>query len=265
MQRWNPELAAEEHRIWHSWQEFSILVHFTLTHPAKRRQAKESSLMRHACLLITFLMLTASPNSRSQSQQSYGFEGGPIASLATGKNASFYTPGFGLRAGAFYDIEPQLRLAFVLGFSSYGLDADAITRQYQLQGGTGSVEVDGNLTAFPIMLSIRLVSPPAGVRFYGDLEVGIFTYWTRASGSIIDGAVVTPVPERSEFRSEPGGSLGVGLLIPIREAFSLDAGVRYSFVKDSEYASYAGSGTTVSVTTSQVISFSLGVSYAVPL
>jgi len=251
--------------MWHSWEDFSILVNLAMTHPAQRRHTTGSSPMRNAYLLITLLMLNAWPDARSQSQQSYGFEGGPIVSVATGKNASFYTPGFGLRAGAFYDIEPQLRLAFVLGFYSYSLDADAITKQYQFQGGTGSVEVDGNLAAFPIMLSIRLVSPPRGVRFYGDLEVGIFTYWTKASGSIIDGAVVTPVPERSEFRSEPGGSLGVGLLIPIQESFSLDAGVRYSFVKDSEYVSYAGSGTTVSVTTSQVITFALGVSYAVPL
>ena len=141
----------------------------------------------------------------------------------------------------------------------------AITTQYQSQGGTGTVEADGRLTAFPLLLSLRLISPPRGIRFYGDLEVGIFTYWTKASGQIVDGTTVTPVPERSEFRSEPGGSLGVGLLIPFQETLSLDAGIRYTFVKDSEYASYTGYGSTVSVTTSQTITFALGVSYSLPI
>jgi hypothetical protein len=221
--------------------------------------------MRIPPLLIAALVLATGSQSQSQTQQSYGFEGGVVASVPTGKDASFYNTGIGLRAGAFYDIEPNLRLAFVLGYYRYSLDAEAITKQYRLQGGMGTVEVDGRLTAFPLMVSIRLISPPRGVRFYGDLEVGIFTYWTKASGRIVDGTTVTPVPERSEFRSEPGGSLGVGFLFPLGESLSLDAGIRYSFVKDSEYASYAGSGTTVSVTTSQVIAFALGVSYAVPL
>jgi opacity protein-like surface antigen len=103
------------------------------------------------------------------------------------------------------------------------------------------------------------------VRFYGDLELGIFTYWTKASGQIIEATGIAPVPERSEFRSEPGGSLGLGVLFGLNETLSLDAGIRYSFVKDSEYASYTGSSTTVSVTTSQVLDFALGLSYALPI
>jgi len=221
--------------------------------------------MRSVLILAVVLTLTLGRESFAQSQQFYGFEGGPVVSLAVGKDASFYNPGFGVQGGAFYDIEPNIRLAFVLGIYRYGLDAEAITRQYQLQGGTGTVTVDGGLTAFPIMVSIRLISPPRGMRFYGDLEVGVFTYWTRVSGSIVDGSLVTPVPERSEFRSEPGGSLGVGVVVPVQGDFSLDAGIRYTFIRDSEYASYTGSGTTVSVTTSQVITFALGVSYAIPL
>jgi len=221
--------------------------------------------MRLLVISILTLITLASPDGLSQTGQFYGFEGGVVASKAVGKDASFYHTGLGIRAGAFYDLEPNIRLAFVLGLVRSKLDADAITKQYQIQGGRGTVEVDGGLTAFPILVSVRLISPPRGVRFYGDLELGIFTYWTKASGQIVETTGITPVPERSEFRSEPGGSLGLGFLFALGETLSLDAGVRYSFVNDSEYASYTGSTTTVSITTSQVLGFALGLSYALPI
>ena len=93
--------------------------------------------MRSISLLVALLMLPAVQTARGQSGQSYGFEGALAVSVATGKNASFYNTGLGLRAAAFYDIEPQFRLAFVIGYYRYGLDDAGNHHSVPEPGGDG--------------------------------------------------------------------------------------------------------------------------------
>jgi hypothetical protein len=94
------------------------------------------------------------------------------------------------------------------------------------------------------------------------LEGGLYTYRTSISGSYtITGSTPVQVDE-SEFRSEPGVAFGGGVLFPLNEELSIDANVRYHWIRDSEYLNY-GSGN--SIANSRLLSIGVGANWFFPL
>ncbi|MGB5874224.1 MAG: hypothetical protein WBG01_03525 [Bacteroidota bacterium] len=214
--------------------------------------------------LLILLACCLAPNV-AYSQQSYGAEIAAVAGLPTGKSADLYKPGFGVQGGFFFDLEPNVRLGMVMGYIRFGLDQEALKKQYELQGGTGALEASGGLGGIPILLSVRLITPKtSGPRFYGLLEAGLYLYRSSVSGTITDGAGNTAPIDNSEFRSEPGIALGLGGSLPIGENLFADLNVRYHFVRDSEF-SLSGSGNSAAIGTSQFLAFGLGITYSFPL
>jgi len=195
-------------------------------------------------------------------QQSYGADLAAVAGFTTGKNAGFYTPGFGVVGGFFFDLESNIRLGLVLGYIHFGLDGDAVRDQYALQGGTGTIEASGGVGGIPILISVRLITPDAsGPRFYGLLEAGLYAYSTSISGSITENSQVAPI-DNSEFRSEPGIALGIGGMLPVGTNLYADGSIKYNLVRDSQFST---SGNTPAIGTSQFLTIALGISYSFPL
>jgi len=218
--------------------------------------------MRQTLLLLLACCLTP---KIAASQQSYGAEIAAVAGVPTGKSADLYNPGFGVQGGFFFDLEPNVRLGLVLGYIRFGLDQEALRKQYELQGGTGVLEASGGLGGIPILLSVRLITPKtSGPRFYGLLEAGLYVYRSSVSGTITDGSGNRAPLDNAEFRSEPGVALGLGGGLPVGENLYADLNVKYHFVRDSEF-SLSGSGNSAAIGTSQFLTFALGVTYSFPL
>jgi len=203
-------------------------------------------------VLILFLVFS----SYSYSQMGYGTEVNVVVSIPSGKNAQVYNAGFGALAGFYYDIEDNVRLALTLGFLRMGVDNEGLNKALAEQGGSGSVSIDGSLIAIPVILSLRLITPGSNTKFYGLLEGGIFTYWSKANGTYFPGDGEVPI-DKSEFRSEPGFTVGGGALIPLREDMNLDINIRYTFVQNSEYLNVGNN----SITASQLLMFGVGLKW----
>lgn len=215
--------------------------------------------MKNLLFIFAILMFIS---SFSFSQTGYGTEVTGNFALPIGKNAEDYSVGFGGLVGFYYDVTENFRLALVLGYLYMSIDEDKINGQFDSGNQQGTINVSGGVGAIPAIISVRLVSPGPGPRFYGLLEGGLYTYRTSISGSYtITGSAPVQVDE-SEFRSEPGVAFGGGVLFPLNEELSLDANIRYHWVRDSEYLNY-GSGN--SIANSRLLSIGIGVNWFFPL
>ncbi|MBT8379028.1 MAG: outer membrane beta-barrel protein [Ignavibacteria bacterium] len=211
--------------------------------------------------LILIFTLSALISSLSFSQTGYGTEVTGNFVLPIGKNAEDYSVGFGGLVGFYYDITENFRLALVLGYLHVPINESKINGDFTSGGQQGTINVSGGVGAIPAIFSLRLVSPGPKMRFYGLLEGGLYTYSTSISGSYTLGGSTIQVDE-SEFRSEPGFAFGGGVLFPLNEELSVDANVRYHWVRDSEYINY-GSGS--SIDNSRLLSIGVGVNWFFPL
>ena len=206
------------------------------------------------CLLVIAFFISF--QTISFSQYGYGTELTGNFVLPIGKNAEYYNVGFGGLVGFYYDITENFRLALALGYLRSGINESKVNSLYA--SGGQDADIKGGVGAIPALISLRLISPGPGMRFYGMLEGGLYTYRTSFSGTYGSGA---PVDE-SEFRSEPGFVFGGGVLFPFNKELSLDVNVRYHWIQDSEYLNY-GSGNSLG--NSRILSLGVGVNWFFPL
>jgi opacity protein-like surface antigen len=205
---------------------------------------------------LTFIILCSLFfTSISLPQVGYGSEVSGDLFIPIGKNASDFNLGFGGLAGFYYDITENFRMGLVLGYLYSSINQSNVNNDFASSGQLANVK--GGVGVIPALISVRLVSPGLGMRFYGLLEGGLYTYSTSISGSYPGGAPI----DQSEFRSEPGIAVGGGVLFPLQKDISLDVSVRYHWVQDSEYINYQGS----SIANSQAITIGVGANWFFPL
>ena len=215
-------------------------------------------MRKFVTIVFLFFLFTIT----SFSQNGYGTEVNGNIVLPIGKNAEDYSIGFGGLVGFYYDVAENFRLALVLGYLRVSINEDKINGDFTSGGQTGNLNVSGGIGAIPAILSLRFISPGPGMRLYGLLEGGLYTYRTSISGTYTIGSDPPLNVDKSEFRSEPGVAFGGGVLFPLNTELSLDVNVRYHWIRDSEYLNY-GSGN--SIANSRLLSLGVGVNWFFPL
>lgn len=184
--------------------------------------------------ILKLIFITVLFTTVTFSQSSYGSDLSATVAIPTGVNAEYFNTGFGAIGGFYYEMESNWRIGLTLGFIYSGINGDEVNNYFQsLQQQQGSVEVSGNVSTIPILLSFKYVLPGTSPRFYGILEAGLYVYWTDASGTITYTEGETSQIDKSEFSSEPGFALGFGALFPVSEEISIDTNFRYHFVRNS--------------------------------
>ena len=212
-------------------------------------------MKKYLLIVICFLGLTFT----SQAQFGYGTELTGNLIIPLGKNADDYNPGFGALVGFYYDITENFRMAFVTGYLRSSINEDKVNGDFTSGGEQGNVDVSGGVSSIPALLSLRLISPGPGMRLYGLIELGLYTYRTSISGTYTLSGVSTPVDE-SEYRFEGGFVAGGGVLFPLNEELSIDANLRYHWINDSEYSDVQTTdGTTLG--SSKLFTIGVGVNW----
>ena len=186
--------------------------------------------------IIAIILLLLSNNSFSQ--KSYGSDLSATVAIPTGPSSEFFKTGYGVIGGFYYEYDSNWRVGLTLGFIRFGANSTELTNYFQTRlpvGTSGTVDISGSVSTIPILLSCKYVIPSgASTKFYGIIEGGLYTYWTKAEGKII---YTAPDPgevplDKSEFSSEIGWDLGFGALFSVSENVSIDANVRYHFVRN---------------------------------
>lgn len=212
-------------------------------------------------LLIPFIFFNLTISSYAQF--GYGTELNGNMLVPLGKNADDYNIGFGAIVGFYYDLTENFRLALVIGYLRAGINEDKVNGDFTSGGEQGNVNVSGHVAAIPALLSLRFISPGPGMRVYGLIEGGLYTYKTSITGTYTIGSQQTPVDE-SEFRSEPGAAFGGGAMFPLNEELSVDVVIRYHWINDSEYSDVTTTEGT-SLANSRLLSLGVGVNWFFPM
>jgi outer membrane protein W len=179
-------------------------------------------------LIILFITGT------SYSQNGYGSELAGAVAVPIGDNAEFFNVGYGAIGGFYYEMESNWRFGLTLGFIRFNVNSSEVNNYFQTLGQPGTVDLDGSVSTIPILLTFKYMFPGEATRFYGIIEGGLYTYWSKAEGTINYSDGSTAPLDKSEFSSEIGWAAGFGALFPVSEEVSVDANVRYHFVKSSE-------------------------------
>ena len=186
--------------------------------------------------IIAIILLLFSDNAFSQ--KSYGSDLFATVAIPTGPSSEFFKTGYGVIGGFYYEYDSNWRVGLTLGFIRFGANSTELNNYFQTRlpvGTSGTVDISGSVSTIPILLSCKYVIPSgASTKFYGIIEGGLYTYWTKAEGKII---YTAPDPgevplDKSEFSSEIGWDLGFGALFSVSENVSIDANVRYHFVRN---------------------------------
>ena len=186
-------------------------------------------------IIISVFLLVILLSFSAYSQSSYGSDLSATVAIPTGVNSEYFKTGFGAIGGFYYEMESNWRIGLTLGFIYSGINSDEVNNYFQtLDQQTGSVNLTGNVSTIPILLSFKYMLPGKSPIFYGILEAGLYVYWTKTNGTITyTGNVGTSPIDKSEFSSEPGFALGLGALFPVSKEISIDVNARYHFVRNS--------------------------------
>ena len=208
--------------------------------------------MKIGTLIITLIIFSAV----SFSQEKYGSEFSVNLVIPSGPNAKFYNNGFGASGNFYYDLETNIRIGISIGYLRLTANSEEIRNQYESIVSDGGLEASGSIRALPLMITFKLITPDNPVRIYGALEGGLWTYWTSVSGTFNNNGGIVTI-DKSEFRSEAGFAAGMGILFRLSQVMSLDIGVKYQFVQDSEYLNVNRS----SIETSRLIMIGAGLNW----
>ncbi len=196
-------------------------------------------------------------------QLTYGSELTGNVMVPTSSFADAFSTGFGGTLGVFFDMEPNLRVTLSGGYLSSPVKESGIQDLYQQSGGTGTISSTGSAKAIPLLLGLQIITP-GPLRVYGGIEAGIYIYAVDVSGTITDNTGSSNVTLADESRSEFGLNLGFGALFPLKDNISVAGGVKYHFVKTSEFRSTSGGASAVTLSTNQFLSLGLGLNWAFP-
>ena len=208
-------------------------------------------------------LLFPAGGSAQQGQGEYGTEFNGGIMLPTGKYAKYFKPGFILQGGAYTGLSKSVRFGFGIGYFHSSVDGEKYSEDIS-SINSGDYTIEGSLKGLPLLLSLRLVMPGEGLRFYGLLDAGVYCYWVKLEGTTTGTSAPAPLPFEEQFFAEPGAVLGFGSLFPMGKNVFLDVSVRYHIVKDANYAE-TYSDNEFAMNTSQFLGFQVGLNYAFPL
>jgi hypothetical protein len=216
-----------------------------------------------ACILAVLLFLGAAGPAFAQSQGEYGTEFNGGVMVPAGKYAKYFQPGFILQGGAFTGLSKAVRFGFGIGYIHSEVDGEAYSKDIS-EINSGDYTINGSLKGLPLLLTLRMVTPGQGMRFYGLLDAGVYCYWVKLEGTTTGTSAPAPLPFEEQFFAEPGVALGFGGLLPVGTNVALDVSVRYHIVKDANYAE-TYSDNEFAMNTSTFLGFQIGVNYSFPL
>ena len=185
--------------------------------------------------IVSILYAVLLFSTSTYSQNGYGSDLSATVAIPTGVNSEYFKTGFGAIGGFYYEMDSNWRMGLTLGFIYSAINGEEVNNYLQtLEQQDATIDVNGNVSTIPILLSFRYMLPGNSPIFYGILEAGLYVYWTKADGIITyPGNVGTSPIDKSEFSSEPGFALGLGALFPMSKEISIDVNARYHFVRNS--------------------------------
>ncbi len=185
------------------------------------------------------LILLIAGNSYSQIPFKFAASIGP--NFPNGTFAEVYKSGISAEVVAFYSLPvPGLDLSLSAGYSTFTYKNDYFLNEVKskLYVVVDNFEPDWGATEIPILAGVRyrIPSPSATPYATGELGVRLMSFADRFSGAqiIANSSNPTSISDLSKVSESKmdigfGGSLGVGVEIPILPKVDFDLSVKYNY------------------------------------
>lgn len=209
-------------------------------------------------ILLLLLVLTA---GRAPAQMVYTTDASAGVMMPAASFGTYFKTGLALNLAFSMTGGEGTRYHLALGYHRSALDNQALTDDPDSNPKGGQYDVAGAVSAFPILVGLKLISPKQETRPYGVLEAGVYLYSKKFDGGTFtypDGTAIQ-VSSSSSFKVEPGVNLGVGMLVPLDAERSLDFALRYHYVNNSGEPEIPGD---IYVAASQYFTLTVGLSWA---
>jgi len=205
-------------------------------------------------------MLLVVSAALSPAQMAYTTDVSAGVMIPTASFDTYYKTGLALNLAFSMSGGDGIRYHLGFGYDRTALDNQALNDDMDSNPGGGRYEVGGAVSAFPILVGVKVVSSKPEVRPYGVLEAGIYLYSKKFDGGTYTypAGTLIQVSSSSSFRVEPGVNLGVGMLVPLDAKKELDLALRYHYVKNSGEPEIPGD---IYVAASQFFSVTVGLSF----
>lgn len=216
--------------------------------------------MKSRLVFLLLPLLFALSTAFTVAQTAYTTDVSAGVMMPTASFGTYYKTGLALNLGFSMSGGEDIRYHLGFGYYRTGLDNQALNEDQNSNPYGGQYSVGGAVSAFPILIGLKLVSSKPETRPYGILEAGVYLYSKKFDGGTYtyqDGTVIQ-ISSSSSFRVEPGLNLGVGMLVPLDAEKSLDFALRYHYVKNSGEAEIPGD---IYVAASQFFTLTVGLSF----
>ena len=222
-------------------------------------------IMRSVGLSIFLFSLLMIPARPANAQAKYGTQVSAEALFPSGSFGQYFNTGYGIGVGFSMADGKTLSYHLRLGYGRLVLDNNALNASSDFNREQGRYDVGGAITVYPILFGVTFFPDKEGSKPYGLLEFGLYMSSQKFDGGTYTspGGSQSVFYGRTKFRAEPGFNAGMGVLLPLSPGKSLDLGVRYNFVKDSQYYNLAGTGASSTyLGFSQYFSLSVGLDFS---
>ncbi len=220
--------------------------------------------MRKRQRLVLAALCILSGTTPCFAQGGYGSTYQIDGAFPLGVFSNSFKTGYGGHVEFYMETENYLRFYVSVGFAHWNLDHDKVNERYMASGGKGTLQLDGRVNAFPLMLGVKLLTAQQQFRIYGLLEVGIVLDGAKVSGQKIENGSPTTNIDESSSESVAGLNFGGGILYALSDELSLDLGTRYHLVKTNTYYRTDFYGNQTEISSDKYLSVSLGLTYAFP-
>ena len=164
----------------------------------------------------------------------------------------------------YFDMQPNMRVTISGGYLSIGVDEAGIQELFRQAGHSGTIDPKGSAKTIPLLVGLQLITP-GPLRIYGGIEAGIYIYNVSVDAVITDNSGSSNVKLADDTRTEFGVNAGFGALFPLGDDLSLAGGVKYHFVKTSEFRDTSGGASNLTLSTNQFLSLALGLNWSFPI
>ena len=144
------------------------------------------------CIVIACTITVCVSGQSSAQGGGYGTTFAADLAFPMGVFANSFKTGLGGHVDFYFESEKYLRLDVLLGYTRWGVDQDKINERYTAEGGQGTLQLEGHMNAFPIMVGVHLLSPEGGMRFYGG---DVYDTYSEKLVCLECGAEVEPVKQ----------------------------------------------------------------------